>query len=112
MKSKSGFSTPSAAILAMDHLSINQKREELEIFIWETYRDIHGIKPRWYNFRNWGFMALIEEADSLGFCVVARIEREKQEAREKVRKANAKALAARKFNQDFNSLGAALAKVF
>jgi hypothetical protein len=112
MKNKSGFATPSAAILAATDLSINEKRQELENFIWETFRDVHGIKPRWYDFRNWGFLALIEEADSLGACVVARIEREKQEARERVRKANAKALAARKFDQKFNSLGNALAGFF
>lgn len=112
MKTKSGFSTPSAAILASEDLSINQKREELEIFIWETYRDVHGIKPRWYDFRNWGFMALIEEADSLGAYVVARIERDKQIEKDRVKKANEKALAARKFDQKFNSLGTALNGLF
>jgi len=106
--SPKGYATPSAAIAATCENEQEQKKE-LEYFIWDTYKKVHGIKPRWYNFSDWNIAELREEADSLGAAVVAIHEREKQIAKNLVIAANKRAVAKRNFDRNFNALAVALA---
>lgn len=87
------------------------EREELESSIWESYRDIHGIKPRWMKFSEWSLEELRSENASLQNYYLAERAREVEAAKQKVKEKNARALERRKFDSAFNSFGAALAGI-
>lgn len=101
--SNQGFATPSLAIAHYSAVENLNERDELACFIFETTRSIYGYKPRW-NYSEWTLEQLREEADQLGAQVKAEREREIEEKKQRVREANAKALAARKFQKNFGSL--------
>jgi hypothetical protein len=105
-----GYATPSAAIAALN-LTPAQEREELEGFIWDFYKYVNGVRPRWMDFGAMTLEELRRDADYYGAQYVAqeREEREAREARakERVRACNARALAKRRFNKAFNSLALA-----
>ena len=104
--SNTAFATPSAAISALN-LSAEEERNELESFIWDWYKTINGIRPRWMRFSEWSLEELREEVDSLGAEYMAQQAREKEIEKERVRVANEKAKQKRKFQKEFNSLASA-----
>ena len=107
MTNKQSYATPSAAIRAFCEESGEDLRTELEGFIWETFHSINGIKPRWYEFREWTEQELVDEVDALGRQVQQAREWEEQASKEKIAAANRKALEARRFDKSFGSLSAA-----
>lgn len=55
------------------------KRYELESYIWDCYKDVHGIRPRWINFSEMSTAEMQEMADNLAKEVTESIEREEKE---------------------------------
>lgn len=45
------------------HTQIN--RNELEQYVWDAYKDVHGIRPRWVNWKELSDKALTDWADRL-----------------------------------------------
>lgn len=77
--------------------------------LWDAYKEAHGIRPRWMGVNDMSREDLEKELESLREG--ERWEREEKERRAKkaVLVANKRALKARRFDQQFNSLAAALA---
>ena len=58
-----------------------QERADLASYISDTFKAINGIRPRWWNLREWSLDDLRAEAKSLEDEVVVSIQRERaQEA--------------------------------
>lgn len=55
------------------------QRYELETYIWDCYKDVHGIRPRWINFSEMSTAEMQKMADDLAKEVKESIEREEQE---------------------------------
>jgi hypothetical protein len=55
------------------------KRYELETYIWDCYKDVHGIRPRWINFSEMSTAEMEKMADDLAKEAKESIEREEQE---------------------------------
>ena len=53
-------------------------REGLISYIWDAYKDCHGIRPRWINFEAMSDQDIKEMADDLEKEVVLQIERENE----------------------------------
>lgn len=55
------------------------EREDLASYISDTFKAINGIRPRWWDLREWSLDDLRAEAKSLEGEVVASIERDRAE---------------------------------
>ena len=75
----------------IDTGGINE-REDLASFISDTFKAINGIRPRWWDMREWSLADLRAEAQSLEDEVVASIKRVKADAHTKMLEANREAL--------------------
>ena len=62
----------------IDTGGINE-REDLASFISDTFKAINGIRPRWWDMREWSLADLRAEAQSLEDEVVASIKQERAE---------------------------------
>ena len=56
-----------------------REREDLASYISDTFKAINGIRPRWWDLREWSLDDLRAEAKSLEGEVVASIQRERAE---------------------------------
>ena len=56
-----------------------QERADLASYISDTFKAINGIRPRWWNLREWSLDDLRAEAKSLEDEVVVSIQRERAE---------------------------------
>jgi len=56
-----------------------REREDLASYISDTFKSINGIRPRWWDMREWSLEDLRAEAKSLEDEVVASIKRERAE---------------------------------
>ena len=61
--------------------AIKIDREGLISYIWEAYKDVNGIRPRWINFDKMTDQEIKEMADNLEKEVVAQIAREEERAK-------------------------------
>ena len=73
-----------------------REREDLASFISDTFKMLNGIRPRWWDMREWSLEDLRAEAKSLEDEVVETIAREKRYAHERMLEANRHALATRR----------------
>ena len=55
-----------------------EQREDLECYVWDAYKDAHGIRPRWMNFKAMSDDALTAFADQLSEEVEEAINRERE----------------------------------
>jgi len=74
----------------------SREREDLASYISDTFKAINGVRPRWWDFREWSLNDLRAEAESLEDEVVASIELAKREAHERMLEANRVALIHRR----------------
>jgi hypothetical protein len=65
-----------------------REREDLASFISDTFKAINGIRPRWWDFREWSLADLRVEAQSLEDEVVESIKQDKRDAHEQMLEAN------------------------
>ena len=56
-----------------------QERADLASYISDTFKAINGIRPRWWNLREWSLDDLRKEANDLQSQVVASIERDRRQ---------------------------------
>ena len=67
---------------SIDTSNEGQERADLSSYISDTFKAINGIRPRWWNLREWSLDDLRAEAKSLEDEVVASIQRDRvREAR-------------------------------
>lgn len=89
----------------------NSTADDLANIIWEDYRNLHGVKPRHMSLWGKPKSELIDDAVYYANASHEQFEAEKQAKRDrqedKMRKANAKAQAARVFDRSFNALSQA-----
>ena len=69
-----------------------REREDLASFISDTFKMLNGIRPRWWDMREWSLEDLRAEAKSLEDEVVESIEQDKRDAHERMLEANRVAL--------------------
>ena len=65
-----------------------REREDLASFISDTFKAINGIRPRWWDMREWSLADLRAEAQSLEDEVVESIKQDKRDAHERMLEAN------------------------
>ena len=65
-----------------------REREDLASFISDTFKAINGIRPRWWDMREWSLADLRAEAQSLEDEVVVSIKQAKRDAHERMLEAN------------------------
>ena len=65
-----------------------REREDLASFISDTFKAINGIRPRWWDMREWSLADLRAEAQSLEDEVVESIKQAKRDAHERMLEAN------------------------
>ena len=70
----------------------SREREDLASFISDTFKAINGIRPRWWDLREWSLADLRAEAQSLEDEVVESIKQDKRDAHERMLEANRVAL--------------------
>ena len=66
----------------------SREREDLASFISDTFKAINGIRPRWWDLREWSLADLRAEAQSLEDEVVESIKQDKRDAHEQMLEAN------------------------
>ena len=66
----------------------SREREDLASFISDTFKAINGIRPRWWDLREWSLADLRAEAQSLEDEVVESIKQAKRDAHERMLEAN------------------------
>ena len=69
-----------------------REREDLASFISDTFKAINGIRPRWWDMREWSLDDLRAEANSLQDEVIESILQDKRDAHESMLEANRVAL--------------------
>ena len=69
-----------------------REREDLASYISDTFKAINGIRPRWWDLREWSIADLRAEAKSLEDEVVESIKQDKRDAHERMLEANRVAL--------------------
>ena len=68
------------------------ERQDLASYISDTFKAINGIRPRWWDMREWSLADLRAEAQSLEDEVVESIKQAKRDAHERMLEANRVAL--------------------
>ena len=91
---------------SIDTSNEGQERADLASYISDTFKAINGIRPRWWDLREWSLDDLRAEAKSLEDEVVVSIQRERaQEAARQVEMADhhmAVAMAMKPASPTFN----------
>ena len=64
---------------SIDTSNEGQERADLASYISDTFKAINGIRPRWWNLREWSLDDLRKEANDLQSQVVASIERDRRQ---------------------------------
>ena len=64
---------------SIDTSNEGQERADLSSYISDTFKAINGIRPRWWNLREWSLDDLRKEANDLQSQVVASIERDRRQ---------------------------------
>ena len=64
------------------------ERQDLASYISDTFKAINGIRPRWWDLREWSLDDLRAEAQSLEDEVVESIKQDKRDAHERMLEAN------------------------
>ena len=64
---------------SIDTSNEGQERADLASYISATFKAINGIRPRWWNLREWSLDDLRKEANDLQSQVVASIERDRRQ---------------------------------
>ena len=72
------------------------ERADLASYISDTFKAINGIRPRWWDLREWSLDDLRAEAKSLEDEVVESIKQDKRDAHERMLEANRVALIHRR----------------
>ena len=64
----------------MNKFSIKNQEEKVECLMWisDLYKDVHGFRPRGYNFETWSFQELTDFVNSLSEQAEKEAEYEKQ----------------------------------
>jgi len=65
-----------------------REREDLASFISDTFKGLHGIRPRWMALREWSLDDLRAEAKALEVEVIDSIAQAKRDAHERMLEAN------------------------
>ena len=73
-----------------------REREDLASFISDTFKMLNGIRPRWWDMREWSLEDLRAEAKSLEDEVIESIKQDKRDAHERMLEANRVALIHRR----------------
>ena len=79
------------------------ERQDLASYISDTFKSINGIRPRWWDLREWSLADLRAEAQSLEDEVVESIKQDKRDAHERMLEANRVALIHRNAKKPLGS---------
>ena len=79
------------------------ERQDLASYISDTFKAINGIRPRWWDMREWSLDDLRAEAQSLEDEVVESIKQDKRDAHERMLEANRVALIHRNAKKPLGS---------
>ena len=79
------------------------ERQDLASYISDTFKAINGIRPRWWDMREWSLDDLRAEAQSLEDEVVESIKQDKRDAHERMLEANRVALIHRNAKRPLGS---------
>ena len=79
------------------------ERQDLASYISDTFKAINGIRPRWWDLREWSLADLRAEAQSLEDEVVESIKQDKRDAHERMLEANRVALIHRNAKKPLGS---------
>ena len=79
------------------------ERQDLASYISDTFKAINGIRPRWWDMREWSLADLRAEAQSLEDEVVESIKQDKRDAHERMLEANRVALIHRNAKKPLGS---------
>ena len=79
------------------------ERQDLASYISDTFKAINGIRPRWWDLREWSLDDLRAEAQSLEDEVVESIKQDKRDAHERMLEANRVALIHRNAKRPLGS---------
>ena len=80
----------------IDRQNVDAERQDLACYISDTFKALNGVRPRWWDLREWSLEDLRAEADDLEVEVHETIKWEKQQAHNKMLEANKHALATRR----------------
>ena len=80
----------------IDRQNVDAERQDLACYIYDTFKALNGVRPRWWDLREWSLEDLRAEADDLEVEVHETIKWEKQQAHNKMLEANKHALATRR----------------
>ena len=80
----------------IDRTDVDAERQDLACYISDTFKALNGVRPRWWDLREWSLEDLRREADDLEVEVHETIKWEKQQTHNKMLDANKHALATRR----------------
>ena len=80
----------------IDRQNVDAERQDLACYISDTFKALNGVRPRWWELREWSLEDLRAEADDLEVEVHETIKWEKEQAHNKMLDANKHALATRR----------------
>ena len=80
----------------IDRTDVDAERADLACYISDTFKALNGIRPRWWDLREWSLADLRAEAKSLEDEIVESIKQDKRDAHERMLEANRVALIHRK----------------
>ena len=80
----------------LDRQNVDAERQDLACYISDTFKALNGVRPRWWDLREWSLEDLRAEADDLEVEVHDTIKWEKEQAHNKMLEATKHALATRR----------------
>jgi|TARA_Y100000034_G_C6824347_1_gene371565 hypothetical protein len=72
----------------IDRKNVDAERADLACYISDTFKALNGIRPRWWDLREWSLDDLRAEADDLEVEVKESIDRQKRDNHERMLEAN------------------------
>jgi len=72
----------------IDRKNVDAERADLAGYISDTFKALNGIRPRWWDLREWSLDDLRAEADDLEVEVKESIDRQKRDNHERMLEAN------------------------
>ena len=72
----------------IDRQNVDAERADLACYISDTFKALNGIRPRWWDLREWSLDDLRAEADDLEVEVKESIEQQKRDNHERMLEAN------------------------
>ena len=72
----------------IDRQNVDAERADLACYISDTFKALNGIRPRWWDLREWSLDDLRTEADDLEVEVKESIDRQKRDNHERMLEAN------------------------